>query len=281
LIASSWGREWIATPVVALVMVTGAIADGHASTSALSTSRTAPGPSGAVEPIRLPGPAAVGQTARTETAIQTTIDGGPVSLLLATSSAITAVNGDGSYVARSVIDSVAVTNAPASADISTWGFGRLEGVAFDQAYASTGTPLAGGSRSIDAQSLVLDSVAMASVGFPAQPVGVGDSWTVAGQIGSEGVSFTVTYQCRLVTVVGDTYTVDVAYAETFRAEIDGGVAEGTIAGTGTLSGLLDNPLAVWGQLNQTIDGVTMIDGTATPMRRDTSVALNTTEGWIG
>lgn len=267
----------VAVSAATLVVVTNAHV-GHAGSSEEPTDRASAAVDSAAEPIRLPAPAAVGQAARTETAIQTTIDGGPVSLLLATSSSVTDVNNDGSYVARSVIDSVAVTNAPASADISTWGFSRLEGVSFDQAYASTGTPLGGGSRSFDAQSLVLDSVAMTSFGFPVEPVVVGDSWNVDGRIGSDGVDFTVTYQCRLVAVVGSTYTVDVSYAETFSADVDGGIAEGTISGTGTLSGLLDNPLAVWGELNQTIDGVTTINGTATPMRRDTSVTLTTTEG---
>ncbi len=111
--------------------------------------------SGATIPIQLPAPAAVGQVAETQAAIQTTVDGGPVSLSVLTSSSVTAVHGDGSYVAHSVLDEVEVTNAPASADIRAWGFADLQGLSFDQRYAATGTPLPNNSRSVDARSIIV------------------------------------------------------------------------------------------------------------------------------
>ncbi len=86
------------------------------------------------------------------------------------------------------------------------------------------------------------------------------------------------YQCRLASVADGTYTVDVSYAENFSAPVEGGTADGTISGTGTLNGSLANPLVVWGGLNQTIDGVATINGGATPMRRDTSVTLTSNGG---
>jgi len=246
--------------------------------AAADDDRPTPADHALAEPVELPAPAAVGQAALTETAIQTTIGGGPVSLVFTMSSAVTDVDNDGSYVARSVIDSVAVTNAPASADVSAWGFDRLQGVSFDQRYASTGTPIASQSGVVDAQSLLRDSVGIVSVGFPTEPVTIGDSWQVEGRIRSESLVVPVTYQCRLVSVVDDTYVLDVSYAQNFSAAVANGVAEGTISGTGTLGGSLANPLVVSGGLNQTIDGVAIIDGMATPMRRDTSVTITATGG---
>lgn len=278
MISSSRMRGLIVASIAVLVPMSSPVGAGQAASSSLTVHRPTPAQHSAAEPVQLPAPAAVGQASSTETAIQTTLEGGPVSLLVSTSSSVTSVNDDGSYVAQSVIDSVAVTNAPASADIAAWGFGRLQGVSFEQGYAATGVPISGGSRAVDAETLVLDSVAMASVGFPADPVVVGDSWNVNRRIGNEGTVFTVTYQCRLASVVGGTYTVDVSYAENFTAYVDGGVVEGTISGSGTLSGSLANPLVIWGGLNQTIDGVTTVDGTATPMRRDTSVSVTATGG---
>lgn len=269
MVSSSKVRGWVAVSVAALVPMSGVVGAG----SHEGLAPFAPPQQAAATPVQLPARANVGQAAQVQAAIQTTIDGGPVSLALTTSSSITNVGADGSYTARSTIDVIDVTNAPASADVAAWGFRDLQGVSFDQTYASTGVPIASTSRAVDAQSLVLDSVSMAYIGFPNEPILVGDSWNVDGMIGSEGLTFRVVYQCRLASVVDGTFTVDVSYAENFTSTVDDGVSNGTISGTGTLSGSLANPLMVWGGLNQTIDGVTTIDGVATPMRRDTSVSL--------
>lgn len=233
---------------------------------------------GVAQPVQLPAPAAIGQTVYSQAVIQTTIDGGEVTLQLASSSSVTDVAGDGSYTARSVINAVEVTNAPASANVTSWGFDDLAGSAYDRAYAASGAPLTAPSRSTGAESLVLDSVSLVSVGFPAAPVAIGDSWTVDGRISSHGMTFDVTYQCRLAVVVDGTYSVDVSYAEGFSASVDGATSEGTISGTGTLSGSLANPLLLWGGVNQTIDGVRTEGNSATTLRQDTSIALQASEG---
>ena len=311
MVSSSRIRGWVAVSVAALVPVSGVVGAGSASPSALeavvpastvpglpastepgvvpptsdpavvpSTSEpiTAPPVPGVATPIKLPAPAAIGQVAYVQVAIQTTIDGGPVNLALSTSSSVTNVNGDGSFTSRSTIDSVDVTNAPASADISAWGFDEVQGVSFVQSFASTGRPVDNISRSVDAKSLILDFVSMSYIGFPASAIFVGDSWNVDGTIGSDGLAFHVTYQCRLAAVANDSYTIDVSYAANFSSPIAGGVADGTISGSGTLTGSLANPLVVSGGLNQTIDGVRTVDGAATPMRTDTSVTLTAIGG---
>ncbi len=261
MVSSSRIRGWVAISLGALVPVSGVVGAGSTSPS-----------------VQLPAPAVVGQAAYLEATIQTTIEGGPVSLSLATSSSITDVGGDGSYTARSTIDSVAVTNAPASADVGAWGFTAVQGMSFDQSYAATGTPIDTTTRSVDAQSLIVDFVSMAYIGFPATAVRVGESWNVEGTIGSDGLTFDVTYQCRLASVVGGSYSVDVSYAENFSSPVLDGIVDGTISGTGTLTGSLANPLVVSGGLNQTIDGVRMVNGAATPMRTDTSVTLTARGG---
>lgn len=259
----SRGRLWRVTAcvVAALLPASGAVAEHSA------------GP-----PVQLPAPASEGQSARSQAVIQTTVDGGEVTLQLATSSYVANVAADGSYTARSTINAVAVTNAPASADVASWGLDDLEGSTFDRAYAASGAPLTAPSRSVSAQSLILDSVSMVSLGFPETPVAVGDSWTAAGRISSHGMTFDITYQCRLATVTDGAYSVDVSYTEGFSAAVDGATTEGTISGTGTLSGSLANPLLLWGGLNQTIDGVRTDGNSATTLRQDTSIQLQASEG---
>ena len=228
--------------------------------------------------MQLPAPAEVGQAAHSQADIQTTIDGGQVTLQLVTSSSVTSVAGDGSYTAHSIIDAVEVMNAPASANVTSWGFDALVGSSFDRTFAASGAPLTAPTRAVTAQSLILDSVSMVSLGFPPTPVAVGDSWTVAGRISSHGMAFDVTYQCRLAAVDDGTYSVDVSYAEGFSASVAGATSEGTISGTGTLSGSLANPLLLWGALNQTIDGVRTTGTSATTLRQDTSITLQASEG---
>jgi hypothetical protein len=230
------------------------------------------------QPVQLPAPAAVGQAALSQSVIQTTIDGGEVTLQLVTSSQVTSVAANGSYTATSIIEAVDVTNAPASANVTSWNVNDLVGSSFDRTFAASGAPLTAPTRSATAQSVILDSVSMVSLGFPAAPVAVGDSWTVDGRIVSHEMTFDVTYQCRLAAVADGTYSVDVSYAQGFNASFDGVTAEGTISGTGTLSGSLANPLMLWGALNQTIDGVRTTGTSATTLRQDTSITVQAAEG---
>ena len=242
----------------------------------------APTPVTAAEPsvptIQLPGSPYVGQTADSELEIQTTIDGAPVSLLVSSSSTVGTVYAGGAFIARHFIDSVAVTNAPASADVAALDFEQLTGTSFDQAYSRTGAPTERNVSSLNSRSPVLDAMSLVSVGFSSGPVSVGESWVFDGRIRSEGLTFEVTYQCRLAGVVDGTFTVDVSYAENFSADVNGGVVEGTVSGTGVFNGSTRNPLVLSGRLNQTINGATTIDGAATPMRRDTSVTVTSTAG---
>ena len=246
--------------------------------AALVPAGTAVAEHSVAQPVQLPAPATLGQAARSEAIIQTTIDDGEVTLQLVTSTSVTRVAGDGSYTAHSIIEAVEVTNAPASANVNSWGFDALEGSSFDRTFAASGAPLNAPNRSAAAQSVILDSVSMVSLGFPATPVGVGDAWTVDGRIVSHGMTFDVTYQCRLAAVADGAFSVDVSYAEGFSASADGVTAEGTISGTGTLSGSLANPLVLWGALNQTIDGVQTTGNAATTLRQDTSITLQASEG---
>lgn len=257
MFAGGTARKMTALSLAALVPSGGALVDEHSASA----------------PVQLPAPAAVGQGTTTEAVIETTVDGGPVSLHLVTTSLVTAVRPNGAYTARSVIDSLEVTNAPASADVSSWGFRELQGATFNRTYASTGRPLNLATRSVGEQALVLDAVSMAYVGFPTEPIRVGDSWTVEGRIASGGWTYDVAYHCRLAAVLDGSYSVDISYVDGFSYAVDNGSAEGTISGTGTLSGSLENPLVVSGRLNQTIDGIVTVDDSATPMRTDTSITL--------
>lgn len=274
MVGSGAARGWFVAAVLVLVPTS---ASSDAPIAQERTIAAAPADADANvtahAPVRLPAPAQVGQAARSEATIQTSVDGGPVTMSVTTSALVTNVTANGAYTAQATFESISVTNAPASANVKAWGFDQLIGTTFQRRFAATGAPLTGLTRSADARSVVLEPVAMAHVAFPPRPVSVGQSWSVPGQVSSEGLVFDVEYQCRLAAVTASTYAVDVSYAEAFSMPAADGHAEGTISGTATLSGSLVNPIIIDGVINQTIDGVITSDGTSTPMRRDTTISL--------
>jgi hypothetical protein len=115
---------------------------------------------------------------------------------------------------------------------------------------------------------------MVSVGFPEEPVAVGDTWTSQGSVGSHGTTIPVTYHSSLTALTDSTYTMDVSYAQSFSQSTDAGAIEATIAGSGRITGSVTNPLVVSATLYQSVDG---IQGSA-PFHNDTTIELNGTTG---
>ncbi len=232
--------------------------------------------------VKLPAAAAVGQQATVTTQITNTTAAGTFEVDVTMTTAVTAVNAtDGSYTTRSTIGTVDV---PVGADIAGPGVNALPTRSFEQSFLATGAAVPAASTLIDAASMtaeqqqighaLVDAVSMISIGFPADPVAVGSTWTSAGTVGRQGTVIPVTYQCRLTALDASTYTMEVSYTQAFSQPSDAGAIEATIAGWGTIVGSVANPLVVSATLNQTIDG---IQGAA-PLNSDTSIAFNGTGG---
>jgi hypothetical protein len=235
----------------------------------------------AVVPVQLPAPAAVGQQADVRARIAHATAAGTFEVVVSMATAVTVVNSDGSYTTRSTIS---MLDVPVGAEVAGNGVNNLVNQSFEQTFTAGGTAIPQNSTLINATSMsaeqqasgraLVDAISMVSTGFPAEPVSVGDSWTVDGTVGSHGITIPVTYHCSLTALTDSTYTMAVSYTQPFSHPTNAGVIEATIAGSGTIVGSSTNPLVVSATLYQTIDG---IEGSA-PLHIDTSIALNGTAG---
>jgi hypothetical protein len=239
------------------------------------------GSSVAVAPVQLPAPAQVGQQADVGARIAHNTAAGEFDLVVAMSTAVTVVNADGSYTTRST---VGMLDVPVGAEIAGNGVNNLVNQSFEQSFTAGGTAVPQASTLINAASMsaeqqqsgraLVDALSMISIGFPAEPLSVGSSWTVNGAVGSHGITIEVTYHCSLIALTDATYTMAVSYTEPFSHSADTGAIEATIAGSGTIVGSLTNPLVVSATLFQTIDG---IQGSE-PFHSDTTISLASTAG---
>jgi hypothetical protein len=233
----------------------------------------------ATAPVQLPPPAAVGQQAEVATTITSTSLAGTIELVVSMTTSVTAVNADGSYTTRSTISTLDV---PVGADLAGNGVNNLIAQSFDQTFAASGAADPAASTMINAASMppdqqasgraLVDAVSMVSVGFPAEPVTVGSTWTSEGTIGAYGEAIPVSYHCTLTGLADSTYTMDLSYAESVSLPNPAGAIEATIAGAGTVTGSVANPLAITASLHQSVDG---IQGTA-PLDDDVSIVFTGT-----
>jgi hypothetical protein len=229
--------------------------------------------------VSLPAPPVVGQQAEVGAQVAHSTAAGRFEVSVSMSTAVTAVNADASYTTRSTIGTVDVH---VGAEIAGDGVNALGTRSFEQSFTSTGTAIPEASVLIDAASMtpeqqesgqaLVDAMSMVSVGFPAEPVAVGASWTSAGAVGSHGTVIPVTFQCRLTALDASTYTMEVSYAESFSQPSDAGTIEATMAGWGTITGSVSNPLEVLATLNQTVDGIQGYE----PFGSDTTITVDAT-----
>lgn len=265
-----------ATVVVSVACAFGGAGEARA-TGTSSTSTAAPAAGAAVQ---LPAPAVVGQQAQVATHITNSTAEGRFDVEVSMATAVTAVNPtDGSYTTRSTIGTVDV---PVGQDIAGNGVNALVARSFEQSFTASGAAIPQASTLIDAGSMteeqaasgsaLIDAVSLIGIGFPAEPVAVGASWTSEGAIGRQGAFIPVTYQCRLTALDASTYAMEVTYTQTFSQPSDAGVIEATIAGWGTIVGSVSNPLVISATLDQTVDG---IQG-AEPLNSDTALVVNGT-----
>jgi hypothetical protein len=272
-------RRVAAAAVATVMSIVGVVSGSSTPAQAAGTSSPATEAAAAAAAVQLPAPAVVGQ--QVEVAAQVghaTVDG-RFEVSVSMSTAVTAVNGDGSYTTRTTIGTVDVH---VGAELAGDGVNALGTRSFEQSFTPTGAANPEASTLIDAASMtaeqqesgraLVDAMSMISVGFPAEPVAVGAAWTSQGTMGSNGTIIPVTYQCRLTALDASTYTMEVSYTESFSQPSDTGTIEATMAGWGTITGSVANPLVISAKLNQAIDG---IKGYA-PFHHDTSISVDAT-----
>jgi hypothetical protein len=277
------GRLRLAASVaLAAVSVTGVAGVVHAAAPSIAPPTLPPAAS-----TTLPGPTALGQTASASAMISQSMTGGlggaygvdgTVGLTLATTTAVVAVDPDGSSTRETTIQSLNVVDAPAGADDQV-GYDSLVGTTFEQSVnvncdpvgSALGTGLTGVSRMLGQG--ILDAMNSMLVGFPSDPVSVGSTWTAPARVGVARTTIPVSYQCRLTAAAGDHYTVEVSYAQDVDAAMTDGELSGTASGSGTLIGSISNPLVVSGTMYQSVDGVLSGSSGATPVSADLAITL--------
>jgi hypothetical protein len=257
----------------ALIVVSLGAAGGSSAAGVAAESSTA------VASVQLPPPAQVSQQVEVVARIGHTTAAGAFDLVVAMSTAVTVVNTDGSYTTRSTIR---MLDVPVGAEIAGNGVNNLVNQSFEQTFTAGGTAVPRESPLINAASMsaeqqqsgraLVDALSMVSIGFPAEPLTVGTSWTIDGAIGSHGITIPVSYHCSLTALTDTTYTMAVTYTQPFSQSTDTGTIEATIGGSGTIVGSLTNPLVVSATLYQTVDG---IQG-AEPLHNDTSISYTGT-----
>ena len=191
---------------------------------------------------------------------------------------MTAISAEG-YTTRSTISALDVTEG---AEFAGEGVNNLTSQSFEQSFTTTGAAIPQASTLINAAALppaqqrsgraLIDAISMVHVGFPAEPVAAGSAWTSDGAIGSLGTVIEVEYQCRLTVLDATRYTMEVSYTQPFSHAGGRGAIEATVAGSGTITGSVSNPMILSATLYQTVDG---IEGSL-PLHTDTSVALTST-----
>ena len=217
----------------------------------------------AVAPVQLPAPAAVGQQADVVARIAHATAAGSFEVVVSMSTAVTVVNADGSYTTRSTIG---MLDVPVGAEIAGDGVNDLVNQSFEQTFTAGGAAIPQDSTLINATSMsaeqqasgraLVDAVSMVSIGFPAEPVAVGASWTVGRHGRQPRHTIPVTYHCSLTALDRlDVHDGGHLHAAVQPSERTPASIEATIAGSGTIVGSVSNPLVVSATLYQTIDGI--------------------------
>jgi hypothetical protein len=217
--------------------------------------------------IVLPVPYQVGQSASTTNTFDTTIDlsgGGmdenvTLAFQLDLTSMVTAVDDDGGSVVDSTIEGLEWIEQPDGFDVGAAE--DLVGVMYSETYDSSGA--ATSRELIDADALTAEQRQAAdeflmqaesvAFGFPGGPVAPGATWTSDTSVNSSGVELPVTYHYELVSLDAGSYTIEVTYDSQVDTSVDGTDLAGEISGRGTITGAVDNPLALSFSFEQDVD----------------------------
>ena len=195
---------------------------------------------------------------------------------------VTAVSADGGYVTLLTLDAVEITDMPDGADSSAVPCVGVEGLQLEQTLDPAGNTVSlepvgtglGGAEMACVQQFT-STQSQSAVVFPAEPIGPGASWSADVVVENQGIELPVSYHYTLSDVSNGRYTIEA----TLDSDIDitqGGVdVTGTMAGSGTTTGAVANPLDVSSTFRVTTDMVSSIDGTDMAMSMDMNIELAT------
>jgi hypothetical protein len=241
--------------------------------------------------IALPGAARVGQVTRSRFALDmsmsTTVGGwsdeASIGLVMALTSEIVEVFPDGGYVVLVLLDSVEATELPEGTDPSTVPCLGVTGVRLEQTLDA-----AGNTASVEPVDTGLDAAALAcveeftsaqmqsTVVFPAEPIGPGASWTAEFVFQNQAAEIPVTYRYTLMDVGDARYTIDATLASVLDVARSRLSATGTMSGSGTLSGAVDNPMDISTSFEMTIELASRMGGRDLTMMTDIATNITST-----
>jgi hypothetical protein len=214
-------------------------------------------------------------------AMSTTIGGwtdeASIGLTMAVTSEVTEVLSDGGFVALTSIDGVEATELPDGTDPSTVPCVGVSGLQLEQTFDA-----AGNTSSVQPVDTGLDTAALecveeftstqtqSTVVFPAEPIGPGASWTADLVFRNQRIEIPVTYHYALVHVADGRYTIDVTLEFDVDVSRNRLPATGTLSGSGTVSGAIDNPMDVATSFEMTMDLTSSMGG------RDLTMSIDIT-----
>jgi hypothetical protein len=167
-------------------------------------------------------------------------------------STVTAANADGSSTVTWVIEDTTSTHNAGNVtpDEAIGSSEPLIGLPIEIDYDASGAQTAfraaaGTSPSADQLQLIADLSASGATGplvYPADPIGVGASWTATLRLPASWAVLPLTYSYRLVAGADDRYTIDYTWSGeaapltlTDDAADPGTTMSGTVSGSGTIT----------------------------------------------
>jgi hypothetical protein len=182
-----------------------------------------------------------------------------IGMEIAMTAEVTEVAADGGYVALTTLHRVDVTDMPDGADEAEVPCVGVTSLQFEQRFDAAGNAVSTeavgdlGPAESACVAQLSSTQSQTAVVFPAEPVGPGASWSADLVTVSEGVEVPVTYHYTLTAVSGGRYTIDATLDAEFEVDEGGVAASGTMIGSGTLSGAVDNPLVISSSFDISMD----------------------------
>lgn len=263
-------RSRLRGPAAVVVLLAGMLAACGGDDEATVTAGTVVvDDSGGGEAFTLPAAFVVGQAASISAEFTSTVAASgsgideeyTVTLAIGYDTEVVSLTDEGGAVVESEFVSAEVVEAPTDAGIDAEAITDLVGVRYRETYAADGSVLE--TELVDEDSLsdaqqaaandMIGQASTSTITFPAEPVGVGATWSSDSTLRSQGIDIVVVDRYELVAVDDGIYTITVDYGAPIEDELSGDEVTGSISATGTIRGAIDNPLAVTSSLTQTVD----------------------------
>ena len=239
-------------------------------------------------PCSLPPAPEVGQVAGTTMTFEADLDvqgGGAdeqVSLGMAveTTTEVTEVTADNGWITLTTLDAIEVTDAPAGADAAGAPCVGVSGLQLEETWDRAGQSVSWelvGDDLGPAQQACADQLSSTQsqvpIVFPPEPVGPGARWTADLEVVSQGFTFPVSYHYTLRDLADGVYTLDVTFDSEFEVESQGFVFTGTMTGSGTMGGSIEQPVGATASMTMHLEMRSDVDGEELSMSMDMTVEM--------